>query len=180
MSAPLTPAREGRTRGGRRWILRPTRGEDVPALVALRDAVAAEGDLITAVPGERTSAEEGLLLVGLRSEGGLSLTLEIDSEVAAHLVCQRRSAPWERHVGELAIIVANSQRRNGLGRQLMLAAIDWARSEGLSKLVLSVYPDNHPALRLYAGIGFLEEGRQRNQVRIGGRAHDLVLMGLVL
>ena len=180
MSGAAPRAQEGRTPEGRRWRIRPTTGADAPGLVALRDAVAAEGGLIAALPGERGPAEESLVLAGLLSEGGLSLTLEIDSELAGHLICQRRSARWEQHVGELAIVVANRHRGLGMGRALLLAAIDWARSGGLSKLVLAVFPENQQAVRLYSSVGFAEEGRQRNQVQVAGTMHDLLLMGLVL
>jgi ribosomal protein S18 acetylase RimI-like enzyme len=174
------PSREGRTTGGGAWRIRATRADDAAGIVAVRDRVAAEGDTIAALPGERGVAEESLLLAGILGEGGLSLTLEVDGAVAGHLVCQRRSGNAEAHVAELALVVDAPHRSQGLGAELIAAAIAWARTAGVAKLVLSVLPDNARALAAYRRAGFVEEGRLAGQVRIGGVDRDLLLMGLQL
>lgn len=50
--------------------------------------------------------------------------------------------------------VAPEFRGRGLGRMLLDAAIDWARSRKLRALVLGVTRGNSPATRLYANAGF--------------------------
>lgn len=177
-----TPAavREGRTAAGAAWRIRPTSADDATAIVAVRDRVAAEGDTIAARPGDRGIAEEALALAGILSEGGLSLTLEVGGAVAGHLVCQRRPGAVEGHVAELALIIDEPHRGAGLGTELMHSAVRWARDEGITKLVLTVLPENERAIRLYLHCGFVQEGRLRGQVRIAGRDRDLLVMGLQL
>ncbi len=59
-------------------MIRPSEDGDAPALAALIDAVAAEGELIAAVPGEPDTIEQSARLVSIVLEGGLTLTLEVD------------------------------------------------------------------------------------------------------
>ncbi|MGH7686599.1 MAG: GNAT family N-acetyltransferase [Candidatus Dormibacteria bacterium] len=172
--------REGTTRGGREYLIRPAASTDAAALVSLRDAVAAEGDLIAAAPGERSVMEEELSLSTLVRFGGLPLTLLVDGEVAGQLLISRRAERFHSHIGEVAIIVSNHCRGQGLGRSLLETAIEWARAVGLTKLSLSVFTSNAPAIGLYRAMGFEEEGVRRRQVLLADGPRDVLLMALHL
>jgi len=50
--------------------------------------------------------------------------------------------------------VAPSVRRQGVGRQLLQKAEDWAIGQGASKLVLDVTEGNTPAIECYRRFGF--------------------------
>ena len=54
---------------------------------------------------------------------------------------------------ELAIAVVDGSRGRGIGRQLLVAAHERARHDGISRISLSVDPDN-PARRLYERVGY--------------------------
>jgi len=172
--------REGTARDGRAFLVRPTRSDDAPALVALHDAVAAEGGLIAAVPGERSAVEEELMLSTLLSSGGLALTLLVDDAVAGQCLVSRRLDPERAHIGEVAIVVSNTSRGVGLGRLLMEIAMEWSRAVGLEKLSLSVFPSNERAIALYRSLGFVDDGHRLHQVVLPSGPHDLLVMGLRL
>lgn len=71
--------------------------------------------------------------------------------------------------------------RQGVGRALLQAAIDWARDAGAHKLELQMWPHNDTARRLYEGMGFVQEGYlRRHYPRKNGELWDAVVMGLVL
>jgi ribosomal protein S18 acetylase RimI-like enzyme len=172
--------REGLTRSGRPYLIRPSRDADAPGLASLINAVAAEGELIAAVPGEPDTIEQSSRLVSIVLEGGLTLTLEVDGVPAGNLMVQRRAGRHYAHVGEIAILVSNAERGAGLGRCLMEMAISWARAVGLAKLSLRVFPDNQRAIALYRSLGFQDEGLVKGEVRMPSGDRDMLLMGLTL
>lgn len=58
---------------------------------------------------------------------------------------------------ELGIAVVADQRRRGVGRGLLAAALSEAASEGFAAISLSVEPDN-PSRMLYEQLGFVQVG----------------------
>jgi RimJ/RimL family protein N-acetyltransferase len=172
--------RTGRTRAEREFVIRPATADDAAGLVALRDAVAAEGTWVAAEPGERTVLEESLALAGLISHGGLCLVAEVEGGLAGQLAIHRHRGRYEGHRGDLSITVAREHREQGLGRALVETAVDWARAVRLGKLTLGVFPENLRAIALYRSVGFVEEGTLRRHLRVGATERDLLLMGLLL
>jgi hypothetical protein len=85
-----------------------------------------------------------------------------------------------RHVAELGMFVLKPYRRQGIGRQLLVWMLDWATEVGLEKINLAVFTTNQPAIQLYKQFGFLEEGCQRRQIKVGEEYVDLLLMARFL
>ena len=179
-SRPLL-RREGVSRSGRPWLIRPTRvDEDSAELVRIRDEVAGEGGLMAAIPGERSAFEESLALANLLGSGGLAITLEVEGHLAGHLMVERRRGSYEQHRGDLSIAIRDGYRGEGLGRALITTAIEWARAVGLRKLTLGVFPSNTRAVALYRSMGFVEEGVLRSHLHVAGADQDHAVMGLLL
>jgi ribosomal protein S18 acetylase RimI-like enzyme len=64
------------------------------------------------------------------------------------------------------LMVAQSWRGRGLGRELMMVAEDAFRDGGVSVMQLSADADNHIALALYSSLGFVEISRYQ-RIRSG-------------
>ena len=91
-----------------------------------------------------------------------------------------REGEKERHKGLLwGMYVRPDSRNAGVGRQLVEAVIDHAR-DGVEVIQLSVVSGNESARRLYARLGFVEYGVERNSLKQDGRYYDEVLMALDL
>jgi ribosomal protein S18 acetylase RimI-like enzyme len=101
----------------------------------------------------------------------------VGAEVMGWVLVDRSSLGY----GEIGMAVTREWRGRGVGSALMVAAIEWAREQGLHKLSLSVWPHNAAAIALYRKHGFVEEGRRIKQIRRqSGELWDLVDMGLLL
>ena len=82
---------------------------------------------------------------------------------------------------EIGMAVVREWRGRGVGSALLAAGIEWARSRGLHKLSLGVFPHNAAGIALYRKFGFVEEGRRIKQFRRqSGELWDSIEMGLLL
>ena len=81
---------------------------------------------------------------------------------------------------ELGMLVAKDWRRHGVGRSLLEAAVAWARSRALARLVLDVFARNDGAIAFYRGFGFVGDGRTRDVPRASGETWQAIGMTLEL
>ena len=80
------------------------------------------------------------------------------------------------HRGHVGMGVHPHYRGRGLGTRLLSACLDKARAQGLTRIELEVRADNTHAIHLYRKLGFVEEGRMRQAMRIDGTYFDTLLM----
>lgn len=151
--------------------IRPARDDDRRELAELFAAVAEERDGIAAEPPvdvDVWAARFHLDGMFAAVDGGRIVgTLHIDR------------TPFG--FGEIGMFVAADCRDRGVGSALIAAAVDWAREQGLHKLVLGVFPHNDRAIALYRKFGFVDEGlRPKHIRRKNGDLWDLLEMGLLL
>jgi len=67
----------------------------------------------------------------------------------------------------------------GYGREALSLLVDYGfRMQNFRKLWLTVHGSNERAIRSYCAVGFVEEGRLREQAWSGGRYEDILLMAL--
>jgi RimJ/RimL family protein N-acetyltransferase len=75
--------------------------------------------------------------------------------------------------------VAPDVRGNGIGRALLLSALELARSvPGIRQVNLCVNANNNVAIDLYKSVGFEVFGHERGAMLIDGELHDEVHMCL--
>jgi putative acetyltransferase len=99
-----------------------------------------------------------------------------DGSIVGRLSVARDQHPASTHVADLGLMVAKGARRQGVGRALLESAVDWARSAGVRKLELHVFPWNEPAIQLYERFGFEREGYRKGHYRRAGEDVDAILM----
>jgi GNAT superfamily N-acetyltransferase len=94
---------------------------------------------------------EGEAIVGITGVADASLPLDVpvpDFVIAAEPTARLH------HVA-----VAPERQRRGIGRQLVLTAVEWARENGYKTVILNTPPDQEAAVALYVATGFTVMGR---------------------
>jgi RimJ/RimL family protein N-acetyltransferase len=150
--------------------------EDVPAMVDLFVAVAAERMWIAAEPPVDRERRAELFRTTISGEGTTFVAVADDDIVGLLGVHGSTGAL------EFGMAVADGWRGKGAGSALLAAAIEWARAQpAVHKLGLEVWPHNGAAVALYRRFGFEVEGRRRRHYRRkSGELWDSIVMGLVL
>jgi putative acetyltransferase len=161
--------------------VRPAEPGDAEALVRLAEAVSSEpeGWLISTDGEWRSVGDERRYLKAVRRYPHAAVYVaerEEDGAIIGRLSLARDTHPASAHVADLGLMVAADARRQGVGRALLEAAVEWSRGAGVRKLELHVFPWNEAAIRLYERFGFDREGWRKAHYRRGEEFADAILM----
>ncbi|MFN7251724.1 MAG: GNAT family N-acetyltransferase [Anaerobacillus sp.] len=173
------------SRDGTRILLRSAEPRDVRAVLQLSYDVIKENDTLV------TSTEEFFITEDQQRDfihlykadpGNVMIVAEHNRNIIGILTFQRGALLKYAHHGSVGMIVDINWRGKGIGKALLATLIQWADyNPMLEKLCLEVLASNKNAITLYKSFGFIEEGRQINQVkRNDGRYEDLIIMGKFL
>lgn len=135
-------------------VIRAARREDIPALAALLQTLfAIEQDFVP----DPECQERGLAL--LFGEGERAHVFVAEDElgrvvgmVSAQLVTSTAEGALSAWVEDM--VVAKEYRRQGLGRRLLEAALEWSAGQGATRAQLLVDTDNEPGLAFYRRLGW--------------------------
>ena len=159
--------------------VRPARPQDAGSYLAFWTAIVEEGRYVRSERVTNTARVYRRRFRRAWTDREAQIVAVDDEErVIGHLYIQREAHPVTRHVATLGIAVAAGSRGRGVGTALMAEAIRWARSTGVDKIVLSVYPSNAGAIALYRRFGFVEEGRLARHSRKSYGDEDEILMAV--
>ena len=163
------------------FVVRAADPGDAEGLTRLAEAVSGEPEawLISADGEWRSVGDERRYLKALRRYPHAAVFVAEragDGAMIGRLSVARDTHPASSHVADLGLMVAKDARRQGVGRALLEAAVDWARAARIRKLELHVFPWNEPAITLYETFGFEREGYRKAHYRRAGEDVDAILM----
>jgi len=116
-------------------------------------------------------------------EVGEAAQLGLQAPLLAHVDDTPAGLAWGRIADEepdaahiYSVWIAPEHRDRGLGRVLIQAVIDWARTRGVRVVRLDVTVGNDAAVRFYRRFGFVETGeRQHLRAELWSEVMELVL-----
>ncbi len=150
---------------------------DAANIIALINAVTAEGIWLATDCYEPTAQWENVLHAPARASRALLLIAEMDSQIVGWCrVFPYSLGSKSRHVADIGIGVSKTVRRRGIGRALMRQAIALAKQMGYEKLMLDVYASNLAALGLFTESGFQTCGTLTRHAKLNGTYIDQIVM----
>ena len=167
---------------GKKVTLRATTREDLPPLARFENdlgfKLAGGGEPPLPVPLERLQREFEREVSDPRNDK-VEFAIEVDG------VCIGRGGLYDidttaRHA-ELGIGIGDKDYwGRGYGREVVGLLLLYAfRLRNLRRVWLEVHALNERGIRAYSSCGFVEEGRMREHIWLGGRYVDNVIMGVL-
>jgi putative acetyltransferase len=113
-------------------------------------------------------------------EGDHLLVAVVEGEVVGLIGLHTKTRPRVNHIGEIGMLVRDDWQGKGVGSAMMQAVVDLAdKWLNLTRLELTVYTDNEPAIALYRKFGFEIEGTMRKSAFRDGEFVDAHMMARI-
>lgn len=163
-------------------IIRHAKVEDAHAIAEAERQIAQNPGFLCSQPFELSDANvANTILSFLKDKKGVYLVAEQEGHLVGHAFLEPYPLQALSHVADLNIAVHLGWQSKGIGKKLLEQIIEWAKnSSSLEKIQLNVRASNAAALSLYKKMGFQEEGRLKNRLKIKDRYIDDIVMGLNL
>ncbi|MGB2896128.1 MAG: GNAT family protein [Anaerolineales bacterium] len=168
---------------GERIRLRAVEREDLPRFVKWFDDPEVRAGISLFMP--LSLAEEEDWYEGMLKKDPIEHTLSIDvhkGETWTHIGgCGLFDLEPQSRRMELGVIIGErSSWDQGIGTDVVRTLLRHAfETLNLNRVVLQVYETNLRAIQVYKKIGFIEEGRLRQDHFINGQYVDVVIMGIL-
>ena len=158
-------------------IIRVARIEDAAVLTKAEQDTAQIPGLLVSRPHELTTESFAAKITELATLGRY-IVAENNERIIGHALLDPMRLEATAHIFRLTIVVHSGFQNRGVGEALMRDLMNWAKqAPNLRKIELLVRATNERAIRLYFRMGFIEEGRFRERVRLvnGGFVDDLAM-----
>ena len=108
------------------------------------------------------------------------LLARLDGMIVGYSQGHRYELPYEKHVGDIEVIVHPQHKQRGIGYELLKAGIKLVREKGFKRLVSHVLAENKAQRRSLEKGGFQLEGIKRKAINMHGELKDEALCALLL
>jgi L-amino acid N-acyltransferase YncA len=150
---------------------------DLTAIVAIYNAAIPSRTVTADV--EPTSVEQRLAWFHQHDSINRPLWIaELDGKTVGWLGFQSfYGRPAYRATAEVSLYIDPNYHRRGIGRQLLIAAIDQSPKMGIKTLLGFIFAANQPSLKLFAQLNFQQWGYLPAVAEFDEVQQDLVIMG---
>ena len=156
---------------------------DIPCYAAMRNNLPLVSSMMGFRLGVNDQAIEQWVATGGVTGDDLLFTavLIADAQRPIGYVKLYRVDRFSRHAWIGLSLFDEKDAGAGHGRRIITQACDYLRDYlAIRKVSLEMLASNARAMKLYAGLGFVEEGRMRSQYFTGGQFEDVLLLSRFL
>ena len=159
-------------------IIRDAREDDLPEIVDIYNSTVS-GRMVTA-DTTPVSVKDRTAWFHEHKKGFRPLwVVEEGGKVIAWLSFQSfYGRPAYLGTAEISVYVAESHRRQGIGRMLLQRAIEYCPGIGVKNLMGFIFAHNAPSIGLFESFGFEQWGYFPRVAVLDGVERDLAIMGL--
>ncbi len=105
---------------------------------------------------------------------------EYSNSLIGYLVAIGNKMSRKKHSIYMAIGVLEEFNNKGVGNELMINLINWAKDNSIHRIELTVRVTNSNAIHLYKKFGFIEEGIKKHSMFIDSKYEDELYMSKLL
>lgn len=155
--------------------------EDAATMLEIQKEVLAEEDfLITTVEEfqQTIDGQKEWIQAKIANERETIFIAQYEEKMVGWLMFQSPHRKRLAHTGTFGMMVLKEYRGLGIGKLLLKKIITWAEHNPyIKKISLGVFSTNERAIALYKKMGFVEEGRKINEIKLHDNEYiDDVLM----
>ena len=179
MCLKLCKTKKVKIKDGRMIILRRPKMSDVNQLKDYINALIDE-DAMIRINEKQTLKSERVWLTDLmrkiRKNKLHKFVAEYNGEIIGNVEL-RKQIGRESHVAIIGLSVKKEYRRLGVGTVLMKRILGIGKQDKEIKvIIIDVYADNKPAIKMYKKLGFKHAARLKNRVKYKGKLGDKLIM----
>lgn len=161
--------------------IRPLTVADASNFLTCLTTIDATAPYMLYEPGERQwNVEIATSVIEQTSQLGILLGVFDQHKMIGYLLLQGSPLLKIRHTAQIVLGLNAEYRGYGLGTRLFEAAFTYAKEAQLSRLELSVLPQNTAAYHLYTKLGFFEEGVRKAAILQDGQLIDEIMMAKLI
>jgi len=157
--------------------IRPAKEDDAIGIVSAVKEIIQTGKYIQKEE-PRSIYEEREFIKEMENKSNMYVVVSKDNVIIGIARVVRGELEMKRHVGIFRTWLINEAQGLGIGGMIMDYTLNWCRSRNLHKLCLTVFASNEKAYYVYTKYGFLEEGRQKDQIYLNGVFDDEIYMAV--
>ncbi|MBN4080650.1 GNAT family N-acetyltransferase [Beggiatoa alba] len=164
-------------------IIRELKKEDSQSFIQLTQQLAKETEfmLLTSAETNITVEKQNEYTDSMKnSDNRIVFVAEDNQNLIGFIGASRGMFVRNRHECHFAMGVLKTWWRKKVGTQLMGDLEDWAQSNGLIRIELTVMIHNLQAIDLYNKCGYQVEGVKKATIKVGNKLIDELLMAKLL
>lgn len=166
-----------------KYIIRSAIETDAKTLSELRVKIDGETENLDREKGEAYIDESRFKQIinnDTKSLTNLFLVADVDGKLVGFSRCEGNKLKRTSHKVEFGVCVLKEFWGYGIGKNLLKESINWADTNEIKKINLSVLETNENAIKLYEQNGFEVEGiLKKDKLLLDGNYYNTILMGRI-